>query len=50
MTEITKEIVSEHGLSESEYEQVLKILGRVPNINELATIFARYYGKSNKSR
>jgi len=35
MTEITKEIVSEHGLSESEYEEVLKILGRVPNINEL---------------
>ncbi len=35
MTEITKKIVSEHGLSESEYDEVLKILGRVPNINEL---------------
>jgi len=35
MTEITKEMVSEHGLSESEYEQVLNILGRTPNINEL---------------
>lgn len=35
MTEITKEIVAEHGLSESEYEQVLSILGRVPNLTEL---------------
>ncbi|MCG8490628.1 MAG: phosphoribosylformylglycinamidine synthase subunit PurL [Sneathiellales bacterium] len=35
MTEITKEIVAEHGLSESEYEQVLQILGRVPNLTEL---------------
>ncbi|WP_169569099.1 phosphoribosylformylglycinamidine synthase subunit PurL [Sneathiella limimaris] len=35
MTEITKEIVAEHGLSESEYEQVLTILGREPNLTEL---------------
>ncbi|WP_025898925.1 phosphoribosylformylglycinamidine synthase subunit PurL [Sneathiella glossodoripedis] len=35
MTEITKEIVAEHGLSESEYEEVLKILGREPNLTEL---------------
>lgn len=35
MTEITKEIVAEHGLSESEYEQVLQILGREPNLTEL---------------
>ncbi|MEH6402979.1 MAG: phosphoribosylformylglycinamidine synthase subunit PurL [Sneathiella sp.] len=35
MTEITKEIVAEHGLSESEYEQVLSILGREPNRTEL---------------
>lgn len=35
MTEITKEIVAEHGLSTSEYDQVLKILGREPNLTEL---------------
>ncbi len=35
MTEITKEIVAEHGLSPSEYEEVLKILGREPNLTEL---------------
>ncbi|MBL4739613.1 MAG: phosphoribosylformylglycinamidine synthase subunit PurL [Sneathiella sp.] len=35
MTEITKEIVAEHGLSESEYERVLSILGREPNRTEL---------------
>ncbi|GLQ07308.1 phosphoribosylformylglycinamidine synthase subunit PurL [Sneathiella chinensis] len=35
MTEITKEIVAEHGLSESEYERVLEILGREPNLTEL---------------
>ncbi len=35
MTEITKEIVAEHGLSESEYERVLDILGREPNLTEL---------------
>ncbi|MBE7637183.1 phosphoribosylformylglycinamidine synthase subunit PurL [Sneathiella sp. P13V-1] len=35
MTEITKEIVAEHGLSESEYELALEILGRTPNLTEL---------------
>lgn len=35
MTEITKEIVAEHGLSASEYERVLDILGRTPNLTEL---------------
>ncbi|MBL4907111.1 MAG: phosphoribosylformylglycinamidine synthase subunit PurL, partial [Sneathiella sp.] len=35
MTKITKEIVAEHGLSESEYERVLDILGREPNMTEL---------------
>lgn len=35
MTKITDEIVAEHGLSPSEYEQVLKILGREPNLTEL---------------
>ena len=35
MTEITPEIVAEHGLSEDEYKMVLDIMGREPNLNEL---------------
>ena len=35
MTEITPQIVAEHGLTEKEYKQVLKIMGRKPNITEL---------------
>ncbi len=35
MSAITPEIVAEHGLSEDEYQRVLDILGREPNINEL---------------
>ena len=35
MSPITPEIVAEHGLSEDEYERVLAIMGRVPNITEL---------------
>ncbi len=34
-SEITSEIVAEHGLSESEYEIILDRLGREPNLNEL---------------
>ena len=34
-SEITAEIVAEHGLSESEYEIILDRLGREPNLNEL---------------
>ena len=34
-SEITPEIVAEHGLSESEYEIILERLGREPNMNEL---------------
>ena len=34
-SEITPEIVAEHGLSESEYEIILDRLGREPNLNEL---------------
>ena len=33
--EITPELVSEHGLLPEEYEKILKILGRVPNLTEL---------------
>lgn len=35
MSEITPEIVAEHGLSEEEYQMVLDIMGREPNLNEL---------------
>ncbi|MCC3305985.1 phosphoribosylformylglycinamidine synthase subunit PurL [Sneathiella sp. HT1-7] len=35
MTEITKDIVAEHGLTEDEYADVLSILGRTPNLTEL---------------
>ena len=34
-TEITPEIVAEHGLTEEEYGRVLKIMGRAPNMTEL---------------
>ncbi len=35
VSEITPDIVAEHGLSEEEYQNVLKIMGREPNLTEL---------------
>ena len=35
MTDITPEIIAQHGLTEDEYEKILKIMGRAPNITEL---------------
>jgi phosphoribosylformylglycinamidine synthase II len=35
VTEITPEIVAEHGLTDEEYDRVLRIMGREPNITEL---------------
>jgi len=35
MSEITPEIVAEHGLSEDEWKLCLEIMGREPNLNEL---------------
>ena len=35
MTEITPQIVADHGLSEEEYARVLHALGREPNLVEL---------------
>ena len=35
MSEITADVVAQHGLSEEEYERVLKALGREPNLVEL---------------
>jgi len=34
-TNISKELVEQHGLSEDEYQQILKHLGREPNLTEL---------------
>ena len=33
--EITEELIAQHGILPDEYEQILKILGRVPNLTEL---------------
>ncbi len=33
--EITEELIAQHGLLPEEYEQILKILGRTPNLTEL---------------
>jgi phosphoribosylformylglycinamidine synthase II len=35
MSEITPEVVASHGLSEDEYQEVLTIMGREPNMTEL---------------
>ncbi|MGH6897852.1 MAG: phosphoribosylformylglycinamidine synthase subunit PurL [Geminicoccaceae bacterium] len=35
MTEITPQVVAEHGLSEAEYDRAVAILGRAPNLVEL---------------
>jgi phosphoribosylformylglycinamidine synthase II len=35
MSEITAQIVAEHGLSEDEYKNVIEIMGRQPNLTEL---------------
>ncbi|MFX7796858.1 phosphoribosylformylglycinamidine synthase II, partial [Acinetobacter baumannii] len=35
MSEITPEVVAQHGLSEEEYARVLNALGRAPNLTEL---------------
>ncbi len=35
MSDITPEIVAEHGLSPAEYDKVLEIMGREPNLTEL---------------
>ena len=33
--EITPELISQHGILPEEYEQILTILGRKPNLTEL---------------
>ena len=35
MSEITPQIVAEHGFSDEEYQRVLAAMGRVPNMTEL---------------
>ncbi|SVC93797.1 uncharacterized protein METZ01_LOCUS346651, partial [marine metagenome] len=33
--EITPEVIEEHGITAEEYERILEILGREPNLTEL---------------
>ncbi len=35
MTEITPKVIKDHGLSDAEYQTILRILGREPNLTEL---------------
>src|SRR5690349_24832113 len=35
MSQITPEVVAEHGLNDEEYSRILKALGREPNLTEL---------------
>ena len=35
MTEITPEIVAQHGISPEEYQRILQVLGRPPSFTEL---------------
>lgn len=51
--EITPELVAEHGLSESEYERVLGILGREPTFTELgvfSAMWSEHCGYKNSKR
>ena len=34
-SQISKELIQQHGLSEEEYQQIFKHLGREPNLTEL---------------
>jgi phosphoribosylformylglycinamidine synthase subunit PurL len=50
---ITPELVAEHGLSESEYERVLGILGREPTFTELgvfSAMWSEHCGYKNSKR
>ncbi|HKJ01253.1 MAG TPA: hypothetical protein VJ997_02325, partial [Longimicrobiales bacterium] len=40
--EITPELVAGHGLSEDEYQKVLKIMGRTPTFTELGVFSAMW--------
>ena len=42
MTEITPQLVAEHGLKPDEYERILKLIGRVPSITELGIFSAMW--------
>ncbi len=51
--EITPELVREHGLSESEYEQIEEILGRTPTFTELgvfSAMWSEHCGYKNSKR
>ena len=51
--EITAEVVADHGLSESEYEKVLAIMGRTPTYTELgvfSAMWSEHCGYKNSKR
>lgn len=51
--EITAEVVADHGLSESEYEKVLAIMGRTPTFTELgvfSAMWSEHCGYKNSKR
>jgi phosphoribosylformylglycinamidine synthase subunit PurL len=51
--EITPELVAEHGLSESEYERIVRILGRTPTFTELgifSAMWSEHCGYKNSKR
>ena len=51
--EITPELVDDHGLSESEYELILRIMGRTPTFTELgvfSAMWSEHCGYKNSKR
>ena len=51
--EITPELVADHGLSEDEYQRVLKVLGRTPTFTELgvfSAMWSEHCGYKNSKR
>ena len=40
--EITSELVADHGLSDSEYERICRIMGRIPTFTELGVFSAMW--------
>ncbi|MGY8779183.1 MAG: AIR synthase related protein, partial [Longimicrobiales bacterium] len=50
---MTAEVVADHGLSESEYEKVLAIMGRTPTYTELgvfSAMWSEHCGYKNSKR
>ena len=51
--EITSELVADHGLSDSEYERICRIMGRIPTFTELgvfSAMWSEHCGYKNSKR